>query len=363
MSPYLQNCWYAAAFSDELGRTPLARRLLDMPVVFYRKEDGAPVALVDRCPHRFAPLSDGVVMGDDIQCGYHGLRFDCEGRCVANPHMGGKPLPSAAIRSFPLFERYGFVWMWPGAPDLADPALIPHFPYLDDDANWRVLKGNLEVAANYQLVTDNLLDLTHAPYLHPGFKMPGVTPEMQLAATRTRVEKGERSVHYYRNRDGLPPNQATIDLFGFPVEPSLSRTHMHWYPPALIDFDNGTKFEGQDDMEGFCFPQAHCITPATETTCHYFYAAARNLRLDDPAIDAALARVLDTAFREQDEPMIEAVQRRMGPTGDLEALGPVMLKTDAAPVMARRMLKELIAAEQEAQGTREMATAEQGGAG
>ncbi|MBO9604103.1 MAG: aromatic ring-hydroxylating dioxygenase subunit alpha [Novosphingobium sp.] len=346
MGLYLKNCWYVAAFTDEVTRTPLARKLLDIPMVFYRKEDGTPVALVDRCPHRFAPLSIGRLVGDDIECGYHGLRFDCAGKCVSNPHNAGKALSAADIESFTLFERYGFVWIWPGEAALADTATIPHFPYLEDDSTWRVLRGHLEVKGNYQLVSDNLLDLTHAPYLHPGFKMPGVTPEQQLAATTTSVEKTDRSVHYYRHRNGLPPNQATIDLFGFPAEPAISRTHMHWYPPALIDFDNGTYFEGQAEMDGFCFPQAHCMTPETEITCHYFFAAARNLKIDDPAIDDALRGVLNTAFRTQDEPMIEAVQSRMGNTGDIEALGPVMLKTDAAPVMARRLLKQMIADEQ-----------------
>ncbi|MCW3838293.1 Rieske 2Fe-2S domain-containing protein [Sphingomonas canadensis] len=349
MSLFLKNCWYAAAFSDEVTREPMSRTLLETPIVFYRREDGTPVALVDRCPHRFAPLSTGTLIGDAIQCGYHGLVFDCSGACVSNPHNGGKPLRAADIRSFHLFERYGFVWIWPGDPALADPALLPHYPYLEDDSRWKVQRGHLHVKGNYQLVTDNLLDLTHAPYLHPGFKMPNVTPEQQLAATTTRLDRFDDRLLAYRLRTGLPPNQATIDLFDFPAEPCETRTHMTWYPPALIDFDNGTKFPGQDDMEGFCFPQAHCMTPETETTCHYFFAAARNLKLDDPAIDAALLGVLNTAFRTQDEPMIEAVQARMGPTGDLDSLNPVLLKTDGPPVTARRMLKELIAAEQAAE--------------
>lgn len=345
MDLYLRNCWYAAAFSDEVTRQPLARTLLDTPVAFYRKQNGDPVALVDRCPHRFAPLSLGTVEGDELQCGYHGLRFDGTGACTANPHNTGKPLRAAGVDSFALHERYGFVWLWPGDPAAADPALIPDFPFLEDDSQWRVQRGLLHVKGNYQLVTDNLLDLTHAPFLHPGFKMPGVTAEQQLAATTTRVTKLMRGVLAYRLRTGLPPNQATIDMFGFPAEPCETRTHMTWYPPAVIDFDNGTKFPGQDDLDGFCFPQAHCITPETETTCHYFFAAARNLKRGDPAIDARLLAVLDTAFRTQDEPMIEAVQERMGNTGDIDALNPVFLKTDAAPVMARRMLKEMIAAE------------------
>jgi vanillate O-demethylase monooxygenase subunit len=345
VSIFLQNCWYAAAFSDEVARTPMARRIADVPLVFYRKEDGTPVALFDRCPHRFAPLSEGSVVGDELQCDYHGLRFDCTGACSANPHNGGKPLGAAAVQSYRLHERYGFIWIWPGDPARADAGLIPHFPFLEDDSQWKVQRGVLHVQGNYQLVTDNLLDLTHAPFLHPGFKMPGITPEQQLAATVTRVERLDHGVLSYRQRIGLPPNQATIDLFGFPADPCETRNHMTWYPPALINFENGTKFPGQDDMEGFCFPQAHCITPETETTCHYFFAAARNLLREDPEVDARLMGVLNEAFRTQDEPMIEAVQRRMGNTGEIDHLNPVLLKTDAAPVMARRMLKDLIAQE------------------
>lgn len=345
MSLFLRNCWYVAAFSDDVTRGPLARTLLDKPVVLYRREDGTPVALHDRCPHRFAPLSTGRLVGDTIQCGYHGLAFDSAGRCVANPHNDGKPLASAGIESFELHERYGFVWIWFGDAALADPALLPNFFYLEDPENFRVQSGSLHVKGNYQLVTDNLLDLTHAPYLHPGFAMPGVTVAQQLAATTTKVERDGDTVVYHRIRKGLPPNQATIDLFDFPPEPCETRTHMHWHAPALISFDNGTKFEGQTDLEGFWFPQAHCITPETETTCHYFFVAARNLKKDDPSTDEAIMNVLVTAFRDQDEPMIEAVQKRMGNTGDIDALKPILLKTDTAPVMARRILKEMIAAE------------------
>lgn len=355
MSNYLQNCWYAAAFCGELTREPLARKLLDIPMVFFRKEDGTPVALHDRCPHRFAPLSTGKIIGDEIQCGYHGLRFDCSGACTANPHNDGKKLGAASVASYHLHEAYGFVWIWPGDPEQADPALIPEYYFLTDDSKWKVQTGLLHVKGNFQLVTDNLLDLTHAPFLHPGFKMPNVTPEQQLAATVTRVDRLERGVLSYRQRDGLPPNQATIDLFGFPPDPCLTRNHMYWYPPAVILFENGTKFPGQDDMEGFCFPQAHCITPETGTTCHYFFAAARNLRLDDEEVDARLMGVLNEAFRTQDEPMIEAVQQRMGPTGDIDELDPVLLKTDAAPVLARRMLKELIAQEKNDKSARKQA--------
>src|SRR5207248_9978614 len=98
MHSYLKNTWYAAAFSDEVGGRPVARTLLDEPWVIYRKSDGTPAMLLDRCPHRFAPLSLGQVIGDDIQCPYHGLRFDSTGACVSNPHAkDAGPLRAATV--------------------------------------------------------------------------------------------------------------------------------------------------------------------------------------------------------------------------------------------------------------------------
>ena len=88
---YLRNAWTVAATSAEVGREPFRRTFLDEPVVFYRREDGSPVALFDRCPHRIVPLSRGRLRGDEIECGYHGLRFDPTGRCTRNPH--GENIP------------------------------------------------------------------------------------------------------------------------------------------------------------------------------------------------------------------------------------------------------------------------------
>ncbi len=348
MPVYLRNGWYVAAFSDEVSRTPMCRTLLEQPVVLYRKEDGSVAALHDRCPHRFAPLSRGVLHGDDIQCPYHGLRFDAAGRCVFNPHGNGATPAAARVEAFHVTERYGFVWYWPGDPAQADPSLIPNYWYLEAPEEYSVIKGLLHVKGNYQLVVDNLLDLSHVPYIHPHFKIPDVTPEQTLAATTTRLDRSDDKIFAYRMRTGLRPNPATCKYFDFPDVPSNSRTHMTWYPPSLIDFDNGTWLPGTTEREGFCLPQAHCITPETETTSHYFFAVGRNMKLGDKAIDDALMDVLQTAFRDQDEPMIEAVQQRMGPTGDLESLKPVFLQSDGPPAMARRLLAKRIAQEAEA---------------
>jgi phenylpropionate dioxygenase-like ring-hydroxylating dioxygenase large terminal subunit len=122
--------------------------------------------------------------------------------------------------------------------------------------------------------------------------------------------------------------------------------------PALLSFDVGACLTGTPESDGLCIPQAHLITPETELTSHYFFAATRNIRRDDPETGRKLFDLLGLAFREQDEPIIEAVQRSMGETGDLDSLNPILLRTDGAPVMARRTLQRLIAAEQAAAADR-----------
>src|SRR2546423_7561339 len=122
---FLRNSWYVAARSAEVARKPLARILLNEPVALYRKEDGTPVALEDRCCHRQLPLSMGKLEGDDLRCGYHGLKFAPSGQCIEIPGQASIP-PQARVRAYPLVERYRWLWIWMGAPERADPKLIPN---------------------------------------------------------------------------------------------------------------------------------------------------------------------------------------------------------------------------------------------
>src|SRR6201987_1104377 len=134
---FLRNGWDVAASSDEIGRSPLPRLLLGQPVVLYRKEDGTAVALEDRCCHRRAPLSKGKVIGDRLQCGYHGFTFDAAGACVAIPGQDRVP-PNIGVRAYPLVERHGFCWIWMGEAGAADPARIVDFSR-NTDPDWKTV--------------------------------------------------------------------------------------------------------------------------------------------------------------------------------------------------------------------------------
>ncbi len=341
---YLRNCWYAAAYPHEVCDKPMHRQLLGEHVVLFRTSDGLPHALEDRCPHRFAPLSMGKLRDDRIQCPYHGLEFGADGACAYNPHY--KALPAAArVKSYPLLERYGMVWIWPGdAP--ADESLLPvDFAFLTNP-RFRAVSGYLRVNGNYQLIVDNLLDLTHAPYLHPAFAIPGMTVEERFKRTTTELVREERRVIARRWRLNCPPNGPTRTLFGFMDELMDSRSHMHWLPPSLIYFDAGASRLGELEADGLCLPAMHAITPESDRTSHYFFAQARNMLLEDHTADSTLLGILENAFHNEDEPMIEAQQNRMGDETDVLALDPVLLKSDGAPISARRALGALIAAEQ-----------------
>ena len=115
---FARNAWYIAAWSDEVADKPLARRILNEPVVLFRGQDGRAAALADRCCHRSAPLSLGRVVEEGIECGYHGLVINCAGQCVRVPGQRLIP-PDATVRNYPLVEKNRFLWIWPGDPALA----------------------------------------------------------------------------------------------------------------------------------------------------------------------------------------------------------------------------------------------------
>ena len=162
---YPLNAWYPAAWGHEIGQALFARKICDTDLVFYRRQDGAAVALEDACWHRLLPLSLGKLRGDQVMCGYHGLVFNSAGRCTFMPAQ--KTInPSAGVRSLPVAEKHRLIWIWPGDPALADPARVPDFHW-NDGTDW-VGEGGVfaSLQCDWRLVVDNLMDLTHETYVH-----------------------------------------------------------------------------------------------------------------------------------------------------------------------------------------------------
>ena len=163
----VRNGWYVAAFRNELGRDLLARTILNQPVVLYRKEDGEAVAVGGRCPHRHFPLGKSCLKGDAIVCGYHGIAFGADGRCVDIPSQDVVPR-AYTIPTYPLVEHGLWAWIWMGDADKADVALLPDLEEIGVTAAGMTARPFYvqEVQGRYQLLNDNLLDLSHLAFLH-----------------------------------------------------------------------------------------------------------------------------------------------------------------------------------------------------
>lgn len=337
--PYLKNAWYAASWEQDLGAAPVAVTMLDEPIVLFRDTGGKVNALQDTCPHRFAPLSRGQVRGDVIVCGYHGLEFAGNGLCVRNPHGKGVIPNALHVRTYPVAHHCGMIWVWIGRPDRADPALLPSFPDLAGDRfTW--VHGQLDVAANYELIIDNLLDLSHVEFLHPFLASPGNSER-----TRYRAEQRGDQVSAYYDVENEPISGLFQLLWTGDAQVANLIAYMHWQAPTNLSLDNGMSTSavvGEDDPR---VQVIHLLTPQSEGKTRYFWAAGRNCAHGNDQISQMLRFGTQNAFENEDEPMIQAVRSRMH-SNDLFAHKPALIATDEAGVRARRVLARLIAEEQ-----------------
>jgi phenylpropionate dioxygenase-like ring-hydroxylating dioxygenase large terminal subunit len=159
--------WYILCRSEELRGPPLARRLWGKRVVLWRGADGRASALLDRCPHRNVPLSEGKVVGDTLQCAYHGWRFDADGHCKAIPGLQGEPDRSAfGATRFAVREQQGYVWVW-GQPG-EEPETQPFRFRLAEDPRYLVVRREVHANATIHAVAENALDVPHTAFLHGG---------------------------------------------------------------------------------------------------------------------------------------------------------------------------------------------------
>jgi phenylpropionate dioxygenase-like ring-hydroxylating dioxygenase large terminal subunit len=329
---YIQNRWYVVAACSEIGRKPLRRRILNEPLVMYRSEAGDVIVMDNTCPHRFAPLSEGILLGDRIQCPYHGIEFAPDGKCVRVPGQT-KIAAKLAIRSYRTIERYGWVWAWIGEQSKAAESLLPHWAWLDDP-NWDAHLYYYYVKANYLLVIDNLLDLSHVSFTH--LKTVG---DPKFAETPPSVEvEGHEVRNIFRIVDTEPaPFFRRIGGFTGRVDRTSIAT---FTPPAYINLLARVVPHGNPDpRSGIDMrTQVGCVTPETPTTCHYFTSWSRNFAVGKSWVTDIARKNNDATFAE-DAVMIEAQQQIMD---EFPERKPVALYIDGAQTRARRIVDSVI---------------------
>jgi vanillate O-demethylase monooxygenase subunit len=326
------------AWAEELEGSPIiARTLLETPLVLFRNEDGELACLLDRCPHRFAPLSKGKLEQNQIVCGYHGLGFDKSGACTHNPH--GRISDGMKVDSYPVAEKHCAIWVWLGDSENADPALIPDLGFIDETPELARIAGYMPTLANYQLIIDNILDLSHADYLHPS-TIGGMMTEAEV----TLEENDNQIIVSWDSREAPVP-------MGFQQEiPPPNKgdfwLQVAWQAPGVMVLKNTATIAGTEPAADAMNTTLHNMVPETDSSTHYFYCSTRKSRLDDAGFTEFLRGALTQAFANEDKPMLEAQQERVG-SADFWSLKPRMLPIDAPAVKVRRALDSKIADEKQ----------------
>lgn len=337
---WVKNTWYVAAFPEEVQRERLlSRTFLDEPVVLYRREDGGITALHDRCLHRQVPLSIGFLDGDKLVCGYHGMTFDPSGRCVAIPAQEKVPA-NARVRRYPVEERHGLVWIWMGDADRADPASIPDLGRMAHP-EWVPAKGYTHLQADYRLLNDNLLDLSHVTFVH------GRTiGNAAVAQSPITVSQQGDDLLVHRDVVGATAPPFYAHLGGY--QGRIHRWHtVRYMAPSICVIEVGCNAleagDGLGRIEGCVM---HLVTPETAETTHYLWAFVRHFRQDDAALTDYI-RSNVAATHHEDKVVIELQHRGLTAS---QRDNPVTLAigVDAGPIRGRRQLEALIAAEQAA---------------
>ena len=338
-TPYPLNAWYVAAYDVEVGRALLARRICGLAMVFYRKTDGRAAALEDACWHRLLPLSMGRLEGDDVVCGYHGIAYNDEGLCV---HMPSQETinPSACVRAYPVVQRHRFVWVWTGDPALADPALVPDLHWNDDPA-WAGDGKMIRVQCDYRLVLDNLMDLTHETFVHGSSIGNRAVAEAPFVATH-----GERFATVTRWMENIdpPPFWAGQLQHARGATGKVDRWQIiRFEAPCTVAIDVGVAPAGTgapqgDRRAGVNGYVLNTITPETATSCHYFWAFARNYSLHEQRLTHELREGVSRIFRE-DERVLEAQQRAIDEHPGYRFYN---LSIDAGAMWARRLIDRLV---------------------
>ena len=337
-----RNQWYIAARSSDVTRQPMERWILNEPVAFYRKIDGSAVAMQGRCPHRHFPLGKSTVVGDNIECGYHGMQFRPDG--VADSVPSQKAPPAACnVKVYPLVEQWKWLWIWPGDPALADPSMIPDHNELGLFSGKFDVCGDvryIEAPARYMLINDNLFDLSHLQVLHRSSIAGGDLTE----AKEERELDGNRLTSHRRFRDIAPP-PFVGPLLGYHGRCDRDLKITFFFPGLHQFFDTYTKassVEGAGEHLG-AIMGFHCLTPATHNTCHYFAVLLRDFARNNDALGVQIQTGL-----------APTIQEDIFATGEIEKMlsrhdqlpPEILLNADTTCSIGRRMFVQAISKEQ-----------------
>ncbi len=336
---FVRNAWYVAGWSHDFGDELKPLTIVDQKIVLFRASDGNLVALEDRCPHKLLPLSKGKRIGDTVQCGYHGMTFGTDGRCVRVPGQDNLP-KSAYVDTYPVEERHGIVWVWTGDPEKADPASIFDMPEFSDP-NWHCHHGDaLHLKANYLNVAENLVDPAHVSFVHPTTLGSAASEDVPV-----HVSTSGETIAAWRWIRNAPPVGFFQKFGGF--DGNVDRWHyyyLHMPSTAVIDFgsvDAGLNLPEEDRDQGVRIFALHFVTPVTDDYTIDHWMHLRNTAVGDESASEQMDAMFRIAFAE-DKEVLEAIEiEEKRP----QKRKPIRIAIDKGPNVYRKRIRDLVDAE------------------
>jgi phenylpropionate dioxygenase-like ring-hydroxylating dioxygenase large terminal subunit len=241
------------------------------------------------------------------------------------------------VKTYPVRERHLALWIWMGDSARADESAIPDLSFLADAPEIDRTVGYLPARADYQLMADNIMDLSHVDFLHPHSLGGG---SITRSAAKVTERNGSVGIRWDVAADTVPP--AFAREMPDPSLPADQTTEVVWSPPGFMHLMITIDVPAATPLK---VDAVHVMTPESEGSTHYFFGNTRNFHRGDAAYNQMIGQITSRIFAEEDKPMVEAQQSRMG-TADLMALRPILLPIDTGAIRARRLLAGLIAAEQ-----------------
>ena len=345
---YVEDAWYAAGLSKDFEAGGLQGHIIaGKPVVLWRTEDSTLAVFDDRCAHKRMPLSAGRLREDGtLECAYHGLCYDSAGNCVKVPSQPDQPIPKRAkLRAFPSIEQDGLVWVWPGNPERMGNCNPPRTPEIGDDGWETECSPPLHVGANYRLLIENLLDITHFYPLHDG-NIGDLENSLIPVEFVEEVIDGNHSIKSIREVENYAQPPMLVDCLGYDVvdrhhthammSPGLTRVEMRVAPPGEL---------GTDKDRGYVLYHTH--TPVDRTNLVWRWIVntrAGHHSTGDPSKSVA-QRFAETfpEVDEQDRWALEKQKEAFNYADD--GYSEVLLKTDKAVASIRKVLGSLEAEE------------------
>ena len=333
---FVFDAWYVAGWSRNFQRALVPLVLLEQNLVFFRQTNDQLVALEDRCPHRLLPLSKGKLVGDNVECGYHGMTFDGSGKCVRIPAQDNLP-PSAYVDRYPVEERHGIVWVWMGDKDKADPNLIFSMTEFDDPT-WQMHLGDtLHIQAHYLNVAENLVDPAHVSFVHPTTLGSAASKDVPV-----EVSTSGDPIAAWRWIRNAPPVGFFQEFGGFTG--NVDRWHyyyLHLPSSAVIDFGSAAsdlQLKEDERHQGVRIFAIHFVTPVTRDYTIDHWMHLRNAAIDDDAASGQIDGLFRIAFAE-DKEILEAVHKEEQRP---QTRAPIRIAIDRAPLVYRKRIEELI---------------------